>query len=128
MPLDTHLQLIHSTIVRLSGQSTTVKGWSVTLTAALLGFGAASTPVVTSLAVYVILAFAVLDAYYLAMERAYRRLYSRAATGEAENWTLTVDRLTVRDVSAALRSATSMLLYGTSLLVAAGFATYLFLR
>lgn len=128
MPFDTHLQLIHATIARMSGLSTTVKGWSVTLTAALLGFGAASTPVVASLAVYVILAFAMLDAYYLALERAYRRLYSRAAAGEAEDWTLTVDLPTVRDVGTALRSLTSVLLYGTSLLVAIGFATYLFLR
>src|SRR5687768_13405557 len=43
VPVEAHLQMIQSVISRLSAQSITVKGWSVTVTAALLGFGASST-------------------------------------------------------------------------------------
>lgn len=126
VPLEAHLQMIHSTITRLAGQSTTVKGWSVTLTAALLGFGAASTPIVALLAVYVVLAFAVLDAYYLSRERAFRRLYRRAVAGEVQHWELAAEPPRFRQVAVALRSPAILLLYGTSLVTTAGVATYLY--
>jgi hypothetical protein len=55
----------------------------VTVTAALLGCGAtAAAPIIIGIAVYVIVAFAILDAYYLVLEDKFRELYSRSA---AEN-------------------------------------------
>jgi hypothetical protein len=119
--------MLQATIARFATQSTTVKGWCVTLTAALLGFGVVTLPLVAVLAIYVIVVFAVLDAYYLALERAYRRLYDEAASGQVGDWTLTVARPTTREVAAALASPPIALLYGTSLLAAAVIASYLHL-
>jgi hypothetical protein len=128
VPAEAHLQMIQSVVSRLSAQSTTVKGWCVTVTAALLGYGAtAATPVVAALAIYVVLAFAVLDAYYLALERAYRVLYRHTVDGRAGDWTLDV-ALRPRDVGAALRSPAISILYGVSLVTAVAVAGYLLLR
>ena len=129
MPAEAHLQLIQATISRLSSQSTTVKGWCVTVTAALLGFGASATSaVVAAIAIYVIVAFAALDAYYLVLERSYRALYQRAVAGQTPDWALDIDRPTLGRVAAALRSPAIFLLYGTSFLTAAGVAAYLILK
>src|SRR5919112_427942 len=104
MPTEAHLQMIQNVVTRLASQSTTVKGWCVTITGALLGFGATSaTPIVAAIANYVICAFAVLDAYYLALERAYRTLYHRAASGQADTWTLDIIRPAGGQIGAALR-------------------------
>jgi hypothetical protein len=123
---EAHLQMIQAVVTRLASQSTTVKGWCVTVTGALLSFGATSaTPIVPLIAIYVVLAFAALDAYYLALERAYRALYHRVAAGRAETWTLDITRPTAGQVGTALRSPAIAILYGTSLLVAAIIGTYL---
>lgn len=119
VPSEAHLQMIQSVVSRLASQSTTVKGWCVTVTGALLGFGATrSTPLVAFVAVYVVVAFAVLDAYYLALERGYRSLYASAARGDTGSWSLEVPRATSGQIVAALRSPSVALLYGASLLVA----------
>jgi hypothetical protein len=117
--------MIQSIISRLAGQSTTVKGWCITVTAALLGFGVSTaTSVIALIAVYVVLAFAVLDAYYLALERAYRALYSRAVADQTDQWTLTIDRPAVRDILTALASPVILIVYGTSLLTTAVVGIY----
>jgi hypothetical protein len=120
-----HLQMIQAVITRLSTQSTTIKGWCVTVTAALLGFGAnATSPLISIVALYVVAAFALLDAYYLTLERAHRALYARAVDDTAKAWSLTVDRPTVRGTLDALRSPSIALLYGTSLVTAMAVAVY----
>ncbi len=123
------MQMIQTVVARLASQSMTIKGWSVTVTSAILGFGAtAARPLVALIAVYVIVAFAVLDAYYLALERAYRELYRQAGTGEVELWALAVARPTPRGVLTAFRSPVIVVLYGASLLVAASVIAFLALR
>jgi hypothetical protein len=129
MPTEAHLQMIQHVVTRLASQSTTVKGWCVTVTGALLGFGATSaTPIVAAIAIYVICAFAALDAYYLSLERAYRTLYHRAASGETDDWTLDITRPAAKQIGTALRSPAIALLYGASLLVAATIVIYLLVK
>lgn len=129
MSTEAHLQMIQAVVSRLATQSTTVKGWCVTVTAAVLGFGVTTTtPVAVLIAGYVIAAFAMLDSYYLALERAYRTLYNRAVGGGVPPWTLTIERVTLRDVVAAFRSPAVVLLYGASLLAALGVGGYLLSR
>jgi len=90
--------MIQNAIARFAPQSTTIKGWSITVTAALLGFGATTTtPVVAVVAGYATLAFAALDAYYLSLERAYRKLYDSAVADHAEPWSLSVTRPSARN-------------------------------
>lgn len=127
-PSEQQLQMIQAVIARLANQSTTVKGWCITVTAALLGFGTAASPIAPGIALYVIITFAVLDSYYLSLERAYRRLYAITATREPSDWTLEVDRPSAREIARALWSPSILLLYGSSLLAAAIVGLYQALR
>jgi hypothetical protein len=124
--IETHLQMIQAVITRLASQSTTIKGWCVTVTAALLGVGAGSTtPLVAIIAAYVVSTFAVLDAYYLSLERGYRDLYRRTVAGQVDEWSLEIDRPGWDEVGRALKAPAVALLYGASLLTAAAVAAYL---
>ncbi|MFC8298358.1 hypothetical protein [Micromonospora orduensis] len=126
MAEEAYLQMIQSVITRLSAQSTAVKTWCVTVTAALLGFGAkADTIVVVFIAFYVIVAFAVLDAYYLCLERAYRALYRDAVGQTTASWILTIERTRMADVVSAIRSPSIVLIYGSSVLAILGVGIYL---
>jgi hypothetical protein len=128
VPSEQQLQMIQSVISRLAGQSTTVKGWCITVTAALLGFGSAASPIAPAIALYVIVAFAVLDSYYLSLERAYRHLFAVTATRDPSDWTLEVGRPSASAVMRALRSPSIFLVYGTSLVAAAAVCLYTALR
>ncbi|MEU3457702.1 hypothetical protein ABZ671_29500 [Micromonospora sp. NPDC006766] len=129
MTREAHLQMIQSVVSRLAAQSTTIKGWCVTLTAALLGYGAtAAAPIIIGLALYVIVAFAILDAYYLVLERKYRDLYLRSAGDDQDGWSLTVGRPTAGQIIRGLRSPVLVILYGMSLVVAVGVGLHLLLK
>lgn len=129
VPVESHLQMIQATISRLTSQSTAVKGWCVTLTAALLGFGVTTTTAFAALlALYVTVVFAVLDGYYLALERGYRELYEGALAGTVGDWVMRAGRPTPRRIASAMLSPATALLYGTSLVVIVGVGTYLLLR
>ncbi|MBK8453707.1 MAG: hypothetical protein WAQ53_05800 [Thiofilum sp.] len=71
-----HLEMIQQVINRLAGNSFLIKGWSITLTSALLLFIAkeAKDPIGWA-AILVVLAFWLLDAIYLHKERQFRALY-----------------------------------------------------
>ena len=71
-----HLELLQPVISRMASNSFAVKGWSVTVTAALLGLAAKdSNPGFAIIALYPALAFWGLDAYYLRQERRFRALW-----------------------------------------------------
>jgi hypothetical protein len=126
MATEAHLQMIQAVIARLASQSTTVKGWSITLTGALLGYGATTaTPLLALIAAYAVLAFAALDAYYLTLERAYRALYTQAATGTLAARDLTITPPGPTAYLCALRSPANAILYGASLLITATIGGYL---
>src|SRR5579872_6484943 len=90
MANQSRLEMIQGVINRLAGNSSAYKGWMVTITAALLGVAINNhKPVLAWLGVYVVCILAILDAYYLALERSYRDLY-RTAAGDrtaADDWT-----------------------------------------
>jgi len=122
---ESYLQMIQANITRLAGQSTTVKGWCVTLTAALLGYGAtAADALVSALSMYVIITFAVLDAYYLTLERAFRALFATASANTTPSWDLTPAAPTIAALLQALRSPAIAILYGSSLTIAAVFTLH----
>ena len=71
-----HLELLQAVISRMASNSFALKGWSVTVTAALLGLATKdSNPRFAIIALYPALAFWGLDAYYLRQERRFRALY-----------------------------------------------------
>ena len=105
--------MIQVVIERMGRNSFLLKGWSVTLAAALIGLAAAD----SNRAFAVIAAFTgamlgLLDAYYLAVERAYRALYDAAAAGRAEDWSLAPGTVTTLAVIRALGSPTVLALHG----------------
>ena len=72
-----HLEMIQDVITRMAKNSFLLKGWSVTLTAAIFALaGNKDSPVVLPLiALLPIIMFWYLDGYFLHQERLFRKLY-----------------------------------------------------
>ena len=72
-----HLKMIEDIITRMANNSFLVKGWTVTLIAALLIFADAKNNICFIwIAIIPIIVFWYLDSFYLQQERKYRQLYS----------------------------------------------------
>lgn len=72
----THLQMIQGVFTRMAGNSFLIKGWSVTLVAALFALAAVgSNALFVYLAYFPAFMFWSLDAYFLRQERLFRKLY-----------------------------------------------------
>ncbi len=72
-----HLEFIQNIINRMANNSFLLKGWTVTIVAALFALAAqnANTKFVI-LAIFPVVAFWILDAFYLRQERLFRTLYN----------------------------------------------------
>jgi hypothetical protein len=71
-----HLEMIQTIISRMAGNSFLLKGWSVTLVAALFALAAKdSNPLFLFVAYVPCICFWALDGYFLRQERLFRRLY-----------------------------------------------------
>lgn len=74
----THLEFIQSTIQRMSQNSFSLKGWTVTLVAGVFALAAKDADKSYFLIAYIpIVVFWGLDSYYLLQERLYRALYDK---------------------------------------------------
>lgn len=77
-----HLEFIQAIISRMSANSFLVKGWAVTLVAALFALAAKDENASFAMIAYLpILLFWGLDAFYLSQERRYRALFNDVARG-----------------------------------------------
>src|SRR5262249_6936434 len=82
-----HLEIIQGVITRMAGNSFLLKGWSVTLVAALFALAAKDANThFAALAIFPALVFWGLDAYYLRQERIYRKLYDKVRSSSDEEW------------------------------------------
>lgn len=87
-----HLEMIEGVINRMASNSFLLKGWSVTLAAAILaltvkeGAGRAALVALSS-----VVAFWALDAFYLRQERCFRKLYEALASEFKEANSATVE-------------------------------------
>src|SRR5712692_9978631 len=81
-----HLEFVQSVVSRMAGNSFLLKGWSVTLAAALFALSAKdANPRLIAIAYYPILVFWLLDGYFLSQERLFRALYDKVRkTPESE--------------------------------------------
>ena len=70
-----HLEMIQSIITRMAQNSFMIKGWSLTLVVAMFAFVPKTACLFIPVAIIPILIFACLDAYYLQLERRYKKLY-----------------------------------------------------
>lgn len=107
--------MIQAVVERMGRNSFLLKGWTVTLVAALIGLAAAkSSSDFAIIAAVVSLIFGLLDAYYLALERKYRALYNSvtAAGSKVDEWSLSAGRVGPGDLWSALFSPTVLPLHG----------------
>lgn len=77
-----HLEMLQSVIARLSQQSFTVRGWSVTLVSVVLALVTAQSRADSEFILFAVAPtwiFWGLDGYYLSLERRYRALFATAA-------------------------------------------------
>lgn len=71
-----HLEFIHSTVNRLANNSFLIRGWSITLTGALVGISITSgQPSLAAASLIPTIGFWLLDFFYLRQERLFRKLY-----------------------------------------------------
>jgi hypothetical protein len=76
-----YLEMIQSTVSRMASNSFFLKGWTVTLVAGLFAISIADDRSRVYLIAYIpTFFFAILDMYYLWMERRYRRLFTEQAS------------------------------------------------
>jgi hypothetical protein len=81
-----HLQLIQSVVARMAQNSFNLKGWCVTLVAALFALGAKDANLRTAAIAFMpVVIFWFLDGYYLWKERQFRELYTKVAKDEEGN-------------------------------------------
>lgn len=114
-PEPEHLKLIQAIIARLAGNSFLIKGWTITLVAGLSAFAKADGDRSFAwIAFGVVVVFAMLDAFYLSLERAYRALYSEAVAETAAAWSLSAAPLTARGLARALLSLSVLPLHGAA--------------
>lgn len=76
-----HLDFLQGAINRMSGNLFLLKGWTVTLIAALFALAAKDSNLIyAALACFPLLTFWTLDGYFLAQERCFRALYDHVRT------------------------------------------------
>jgi hypothetical protein len=116
-----YLAIVQGAITRMAGNSFLLKGWTVTLVAGLSAFAAdKSDRSFALIAVAVVIVFALLDAYYLALERAYRDLYMQEAgrTKGEPTWNMDPGKVRIAGVLKALRSPATWPIHGVALIAA----------
>ena len=89
-----HLGMVQAVITRMAGNSFLIKGWSVTLVAALFALAAANTDEnFVYLAFFPAFMFWALDAYFLRQARLFRKLYDhvRVTAGDAVDFSMNTD-------------------------------------
>jgi hypothetical protein len=127
-----HLSFIQNIITRMGSNSFLLKGWSVTLIAALFALSAKDANHLFLLVGFVPnLGFWGLDAYFLRQERLYRALYAEVAAGRVSSELLSLDTAAVSgqvlSLFQAARTNTLLFFHGMiSLVVAIAVGVVLF--
>jgi len=87
-----HIELIQSVVNRMAGNSFLLKGWTVTLVAALFALAAKdSDKRYIIIAYFPVVVFWILDAYFLSQERLFRNLYDAVRAKKEEEVDFSMD-------------------------------------
>ena len=87
-----HLDLIQGVITRMAGNSFYLKGWCVTVVAAILGLASKdSNKKLLAVVYYPIIMFWIIDGYFLFQEKLYRRLFDDVRKTDEENIDFSMD-------------------------------------
>src|SRR5712691_4894633 len=113
-----HLEFLQGVISRMAGNSFLLRGWSVTLVAALFALAAKDADrsfVVISYFPCIMLW--ILDAYYLSQERKFRSLYDSVRSGANTDFNMSTEAAATWEDSwpSSLLSLTPFLFHGTML-------------
>lgn len=113
-----HLEFIQLVITRMNVNSFLLRGWSVTLVAALFAFAAKDTNIEYIIITYISTPlFWILDGYYLSQERKYRDLYNKIRLTNEENidfdMNATVTNNNKNSWLSSIFSLTNLIFYGT---------------
>jgi uncharacterized protein YacL len=80
-----YLEMIENIITRMADNSFKIKGWTITLVSALLALGSLKyISYFIIIAIIPVICFALLDAYYLSIERKFRSLYDQVRSLKSE--------------------------------------------
>lgn len=112
-----HLELIQTIINRLANNSFLVKGWCITLVAAVLGLLSKDTNKRLIIIVYfLIVMFWILDAYFLYQEKLFRNLYNQVRSTNNEDIDFSMNAYEINgnktNWAEAFLSKTMFLFYG----------------
>ena len=92
----THLSFIEGVISRMNSNSFSMKGWMVTVVAALAALYAGSTSQQAEVYLYIaimpVMIFWCLDTYYLQLEKKFRMLYEDTVAGKVELYSMKIDK------------------------------------
>lgn len=93
-----HLGFIQGVITRMGANSFLLKGWSVTLVAAMFALAVKDADKRFMLIAYFpVFVFWVLDAFFLHQEKLFRKLYVEVASGAISSDNFTLDTSNVRE-------------------------------
>jgi hypothetical protein len=116
-----HLEFIQSVITRLATNSFLMKGWCITAAGVLFGLAINRKSIGISLIALVpVVAFALLDSYFLRQERLYRHLYNdvRDPLSSVEPFLMNTAPYAYREAwSKVIASITISVFYGSLLIV-----------
>lgn len=88
-----HLEFIQQIVARMGRNSFLLKGWSVTLVAAIFALTAnTSSTYFVIVALFPALMFWMLDAYYLRQDRLFRELYKKVIEGKVHAFSMDTSR------------------------------------
>ncbi|WP_406155722.1 hypothetical protein [Streptomyces canus] len=108
-----HLELIQTIVARMGNNSFLIKGWSLTVTGALLAYAVGNDKGSIALVSFLpVLAFWLLDGYFLYQERLFRRLYDRVRRRDTSVEPFAMDVTPGREEAGVLRAAVSPTLSG----------------
>ncbi len=118
-----HLDFIQAIINRMAQNSFLIKGWSITLVSALYALAAKdSKPEYVLVSYIAIPCFWILDGFFIAAERRYRKLYAEAAICDPNNVTFDLDarRFNVGDATwiSGIFSKTLLVFYPFMIVIA----------
>ena len=123
-----HLQMIQAAIERMAATSGLLKGWAITLVAAIFALGVKDTDHRLILIGFVpVLMFWLLDAFYLRQERRFRDLYDAARQKSGEEVDFAMDLSASRQSTfGAFADPVNSTFYGVLLAVVTTLAYLLF--
>ena len=125
-----HLEFIQNVITRMNSNSFLIKGWTITLIAALFALAAKDANIKYVLVSYIAIpAFWILDGYFISQEIQYRSLYKEVALKDKSEIDFNMDANKYKKKCAIINgifSSTLVPFYGISII--ATFIVMFFIR